>query len=401
MKTLLLNQFFPPDFAPTGRLLSDVVCEIDAQGHEAEVICARTSYAGAASGTRTQLPSRVRVRRVPCLPFGRSRAARLLSYVSFYLGALWCSLWSARCDVVVTMTTPPLLSLIGTLLKRLRGARHYIWEMDLYPDVAVALGVLSSRSPLTRALQALATYSRRKADGVIVLGPCMRDRVLRQMVPAAKIRIAENWADGALIRPRPFPPPGRLVVLYSGNLGLAHDIDTIAAAMEALREDDRIHFVFAGGGARRRELEDLCSRAGITNIDWQPYQDWDSLGAHLAACHIGLVTQAPVSLGTLVPGKIYALLAAGRPLLFVGPKDATAARIIEQFGCGWQIDAGDAQSLTDLLVLLVARPELVDAAGGRARRAFLANYDLPAGVATVLGILGLPRSIERQAVNSV
>lgn len=389
MRFLLLNQFFAPDFAPTGQLLGDVVREIAARGHEAYVVCARAAYAGAAGGTKARSSERIRVFRTPCLPFGHGRGARLLSYASFYAGALWQSLWARDCDAVVTMTTPPLLSLIGTLLKKLRGVRHYIWEMDLYPDVAVALGVLAPRSPLTRVLESLATYSRRNADGVIVLGPCMRDRVVAAGVPATRVYIADNWADGALVRPRPFPPSGRLVVLYSGNLGLAHDIHTIAGAMEVLSEDERFRFVFAGGGARRSELEETCRSRAIANVSWRPYQEWESLGAHLATCHVGLVTQTPASLGTLVPGKIYALMAAGRPLLFIGPREATAARIIERFGCGWQIDAGDSSGVVELLRALAGSPQLATEAGARARRAFIANYDLPAGVSAVLDALGL------------
>jgi glycosyltransferase involved in cell wall biosynthesis len=389
VKFLLLNQFFAPDLAPTGQLLGDVVREIAAQGHEADVICAQAAYAGVGGGSMARHSDRVRVFRTRCLPFGHGRAARLLSYASFYAGALWQGLQATDCDAVVTMTTPPLLSLIGTLLKKLRGVRHYVWEMDLYPDVAVALGVLAPHSPITRVLESLATYSRRNADGVIVLGPCMRDRVAASGVPAAAVHIADNWADGALVRPRPFPPPGRLVVLYSGNLGLAHDIRTIAAAMAVLSEDDRFRFVFAGGGARRSELEEVCRSRAIANVSWLPYQERESLGAHLATCHVGLVTQTPASVGTLVPSKIYALMAAGRPLLFIGPREATAARIIERFQCGWQIEAGDSSALVELLRLLADSQQLAAEAGARARRAFIANYDLPAGVSTVLDTLGL------------
>jgi colanic acid biosynthesis glycosyl transferase WcaI len=400
MKFLLLNQFFAPDFAPTGKLLADVADEIIAGGHTADVVCASTAYAGAPEGSPSARSGRIRVLRTPCLPFGRGRGARLLSYASFYLGALWRSLRASDCDVVITMTTPPLLSLIGTLLKSLRGVRHYIWEMDLYPDIAVALGVLSPRSPFTRILAGLANYSRRHADGVIVLGPCMRDRMLAAGVTPARIHIADNWADGAMVRPRPFPMSQNLVVMYSGNLGLAHDIETIADAMDELKEDHRFRFVFAGGGARRGELEDLCRSRQISNVSWRPYQEWQSLAAHLATCHIGLVTQTPASLGSLVPGKIYGLMAAGRPLLFIGPKEATAAAIVDRFGCGWRIDPGDSAGLVELLRLLAESPYLVADAGARARSAFIANFDLPIGVSAVLDAIGLaaPRPARRPPV---
>jgi colanic acid biosynthesis glycosyl transferase WcaI len=379
VKVLLMNQFFAPSPAPTGQLLADVAREIAARGHSATVVCATAAPSTAS----------VRILHTPCTRFSRGCRGRLLSYASFYLGALWRGLCASGTDVVVTMTTPPLLCLIGTLLKGLRGVRHYIWEMDVYPDIAEAVGVLAPGSVLTRAIGALADYSRRKADGVIALGPCMRERLIARSVPAGRIRTVENWADGALIRPRPFPPPEPFVLLYSGNLGLAHDADTIAAAMDRLKDDARFRFVFAGGGSRRAALETFCRSRGISNTLWMPYQSQEDLSAHLAACHVGLVTQAPASFGAVVPSKLYALMAGGRPVLFIGPRQATPALVIEKFRCGWQIDPGDSSALTDLLRLLAASPQLAQEAGVRAREAFVARYDLPVGVSGILDAIEL------------
>jgi colanic acid biosynthesis glycosyl transferase WcaI len=370
MKVLLLNQFFAPDPAPTGQLLADVAREIAARGHSVAVVCA----------TKAPPEANIRVLRAPSTPFSRTHWGRLLSYASFYVGALWRGLCVSHADVAVTLTTPPLLCLIGTALKKLRGFRHVIWEMDVYPDIAEAVGVLTPGSLPARVIGALADYGRRNADGVIALGPCMRERLIARGVPASRIRTVENWADGALIRPRPFPAPEPLVLLYSGNLGLAHDIDTLAGAADRLKDDHRFRFVFAGSGVRR---------GGISSARWMPYQDREDLSAHLAACHVGLVTQTPRSLGAVVPSKLYALMAAGRPVLFIGPRQATPARVIERCQCGWQIDPGDSAALTNLLELLAASPQLVQEAGVRARTAFLEHYDLPLGVAGILAVLGI------------
>jgi glycosyltransferase involved in cell wall biosynthesis len=388
MNVLFLNQFYDPDPAPTGRLLADVVRALAAQGHSVTVICGAGPRPAAASQAAP------RIIRIPSTPFSRGLAARLLSYLSFYIGALWQSLRVPRPDVVVTLTTPPLLSLIGTLVRRIRGARHYIWEMDVYPDIAVALGVLSPRSWLIRSLAAAADRCRREAAGVIALGPCMRDRLFARGI-SANVRIAENWADGAAIRPEPLPPPLPLTILYSGNLGLAHDTETIAHVMRSLKDDPRFRFVFAGGGPRRKALEDFCRAAGIGNAEFTGYKEQDRLSEHLASCHIGLVTQEPASLGAVVPSKVYALMAAGRPILFIGPRLATPARTIKAFGCGWQIDPGDNASAAELLDLLASEPRLIARAGVRAREAFETRYDLPAGVARILDILEVPAPNQR------
>lgn len=385
MTLLLLNQFFPPDPAPTGQLLAGLARHLAAEGHDLTVICAGTRYA---EPDPSEPPPPVRILRTPALPFARTGPARLLSYASFYLGALWWGLRTPKPGLVLTLTTPPLLSLLGTLLKKLRGARHVIWEMDLYPDVAIDLGLLRPRSLLTRALAALADYSRRHADAIIVLGPCMKERLLTHPIPASTIHIAENWADGALISPQPLAA-NRFLILYSGNLGLAHNLDTISAAMLALKDDPLFRFIFAGAGPRRKPLEDFCRDRALPNVAFLPYQPRHRLSDHLAACHLGLVTQHPNTLGSVVPSKIYALMAAARPVLFIGPRAATPARIIQRFRCGWQIDPGDANSLISLLHLLASDPALLRDAGHRARQAFLEHYDLPIGVNRITAILGL------------
>src|ERR1051325_6678742 len=164
MNFLIVNQFFAPDPAPTGQLLADVACALAAQGHSVTVICARSPYAGAVAGN-CEIPG-VTVRRVRCTSFGHGAAARIGSYASFYFGALRRLLTEHRPDVLLTLTPPPLLSLGGTIAKYLRGSKHLIWEMDVYPDVAVAVATFERGSWLERTVGALADFSRQYSDAV-------------------------------------------------------------------------------------------------------------------------------------------------------------------------------------------------------------------------------------------
>lgn len=386
MRVLLLNQFFWPDSSATSQLLTDVAWELARLGHQVTVISAEQG-GYAVEAERTAMPP-VTMQRVTTLPFARGKLGRVLSYLSFYVRAAWKALLLPRQDVVLTLTTPPLLALLGTLLRAVRGSRHVIWEMDMYPDVAVDLGYFRKAGLLDQTVGYLADLSRRQADTVIALGSCMQGRLRGRGISQQKIAVVDNWADGSAIQPQPrVGDPNKLVVLYSGNLGLAHDLETVTEAIALLKGDDRFRFRFVGSGGRRPELAAFLQEHAIDSVDLLPYVQRESLGESLSTGDIGLVTQREACCGSVVPSKVYGLLAAGRPVLFVGPAAATPARIVERFGCGWHVRNGSGEALAALLRHLAAHHEEVKQAGQRARTALLEHFDRPLGVARIVRLL--------------
>lgn len=384
MKIVFINQFFWPDSSATSQQLTDLATGLAGRGHEIAVICGDGGYAAAAGGEQPP----VEILRVRSLPFTRGLVGRVLSYLSFYVAAFFRALTMRRADVVVSLTTPPLISLLGSMVKILRGSRHFIWEQDIYPDVAISLNYFQAGGIADRVVGLLADFSRRHADGILALGTCMRDRLIDRGVPAEQIYITENWANGEAITPMVRPgDPSRLVVLYSGNFGLAHDLDTLAGAMLRLKDDPRFHFIFVGSGIKRQQLAKFCAAQDIHSLELRPYVDRDKLNEGLAVGDIGLVTQSEDCWGSVVPSKVYGILAAGRPVLFIGPRRATPARTIELHRCGWHVNCGDVEGLTELLLELASDLEAVRAAGVRARQALMEHYDLPLGVARIARIL--------------
>jgi colanic acid biosynthesis glycosyl transferase WcaI len=390
MRVLLINQFFWPDTAATGQLLADVVREIDPDRHAVIVICGNSAYGALDAGS----PPPVKIVQCGASDFSRGKIARVVSYTSFFAGASLRALREPTPDLVVTLTTPPLISLVGTFLKTLRGSRHFIWEMDVYPDIAVDLNVLKQKSFLTRLVGMLADVSRKRADGIIALGEDMKARLMARGIPEDKIAVAENWADGDEIVSGPFAD-GPLIVHYSGTFGLAHELHTISEAMRQLRDNKRFRFVFVGGGARREQLEDFCREQRIGNAEFRPYAGRCVLGQSLAEGHIGLVTQLPETAGSVVPSKTYGIMAAGRPMLYVGPQNATPSLVLQRHECGWRVEPGDVAGMVRVLQTLEQNRSLVYEAGARARCAFEKYYDRPIGANRILSILGLvevPRS---------
>jgi glycosyltransferase involved in cell wall biosynthesis len=389
MHVLVINQFFWPDTAATAQLLTDVTRAMDPAVHAVTVSCGTSDY-GAVDAA---CPPRVKIIRLGGTSFSRGKVGRVVSYASFFAHAAVRGVQGPKPALVLTLTTPPLISLLGTLLKSLRGSRHFIWEMDLYPDIAVDLNVLKPRSVVTRLIGTVADFSRKRADGIIALGDDMKARLVARGIPAHKILVAENWADGCEILPAPFKE-GPLVVHYSGTFGLAHDEQTITEAMRQLRDDSRFRFVFAGGGARRERLEEFCRAKGIRTAEFRPYARRSELSRTYAEGHVGLVTQIPETLGAVVPSKTYGIMAAGRPVLYIGPRDATPARVLERHECGWRIEPGDAAGFVRLLERLEQDRNLVREAGARARHAFEEYYDKPIGIARILSILGVSETRE-------
>ena len=389
MKMLFVNQFFWPDSSATSQQLTDLVSAIAARDVDVTVLCGDAGGYAAAAGI--EAPA-CEVHRVRALPFARGKLGRIVSYLSFYVSAFAKGFTLPRADVVVSMTTPPLISLLGAAIKLVRGSRHFIWEQDLYPEIAVDLEYLKPGGLTHRITGMLADAVRRHADGIIVLGPCMRDRLMARGVSADKISIAEHWASSVAIRPMPRPGnPDELVLLYSGNLGLAHDLATIQGAILNFRNDPKFRFIFSGTGGKRAQLAAFCESHTIENVELRPFVDRDKLSEGLAVGDVGLVTQTEASCGALVPSKVYGILAAGRPLLFIGPADATPALLIERHRCGWRVNPGDVQGVTDLLRYLAAHPQVVRESGARARKTLVDFYDLPMSVDHVADILGAAR----------
>jgi glycosyltransferase involved in cell wall biosynthesis len=384
---LFVNQHYWPDVAATGQILSDLTEFLVAGGYDVGVLCSRGGY----EGGRVDAPHReirrgVRVTRVPSPGFGRrSHAGRFVDYGAF-LAQVAARLGSGRrWDLVVLLTTPSMLPVSGWFAGRIRGRSYAIWSMDVHPEIEVALGILPAAA--SRILRPFDRASYGRAEFVVALGSCMKERLIAKGVPEPLIRTIPVWSRKDELEPieredndlaRELGIEDEFVVMYSGNAGLAHRFDEVLDAIERLEPDPGIEFVFIGGGPRKSEI--LKRATGIRNFRYLDYQPRGELARSLSLGDVHLLTMRGDMAGLVVPVKLYGIMAAARPVVMIGPRGSETARTIEREGIGHVIDPaefGDEASakLVDTLKALRANREERHRMGLRARAAFLERYE--------------------------
>ncbi len=400
MRVIFLNRYFHPDHSATSQMLSDLAFFLAGAGHEVCVVTSSQRYddAGAKLPLRERVDG-VEVHRVRTTRFGRDQLiGRALDYTSFYFAAGW-RLWRiARAgDVIVAKTDPPLISVVAAMVARRRGARHVNWVQDVFPEVAEALGMRALAGPQAGLLRRLRNGSFRSAAANVVLSEGMAAVVARAGAAAGCIRVIPNWADMEAIRPvaaadnplrSAWGLADKFVACYSGNMSRVHEFDTILGAAERLGASaGAIAFVFIGGGAQRGMIEDEVRRRGLTNVQFRPYQDRAGLSFSLGVGDVHLVSQRPEVEGYVYPSKLYGILAAGRPLVFIGDREGEIGALVEREGIGVAVRQGDAAGLADQLLRLAGDRALREAMGRRARVLLCERYDKGIALKAWLGLL--------------
>jgi glycosyltransferase involved in cell wall biosynthesis len=386
MRVVFVNRYFFPDLSATSQMLSDLACSLARHGIEVHVVCSDRLYEDATKRLPTEEIVRgVRVHRARTSSFGRGRLiGRAIDYASFYVtssGKLFRLL--RRGDTVVAKTDPPLISIVVAALAWLRGARLVNWLQDVFPEVASHLGANPLPAWLDEHLKRLRDYSLSIARTNVVLGTRMREHLERRGIPSERIRIIENWADGDAVVPKAVEASqlrmqlgiaDEFVVGYSGNLGRAHEFETLLAAAERLRADQNVVFLMIGGGAKMEQLQAAVAAKQLANFRFLPYQPREMLADSLAAADVHLACLLPQLEGLIVPSKFYGILAAGRPTVFIGDTDGELARIIRDTECGMAVAVGDDSTLVECIQRLRADPSMRERMGSRARALFIERY---------------------------
>ncbi|HXQ23792.1 MAG TPA: glycosyltransferase family 4 protein [Candidatus Acidoferrales bacterium] len=383
MRLLFLNRSFWPDPEATGQLLTELCVDLS-RDHDVTVV-AGPSYHVPTEGRglwQREALGRVAILRTWGMRLPKRRLlGRLLNLGSYYTLAAGAALRVAKPDVVIAETDPPLLGVLGAALQARWRCRFVYYCQDIYPDVAEVTGGVRNRALLSLLARAN-RLAYRKADLIVVPGRDMRQRLLRKGVPPEKIAVLPNWIDCDAVRPledNAFRTQfgDKFVVMYSGNIGLSQQLDTVLDAARRLRDDARILFVFIGEGARKQWLAEAARRDGLDNVRFFPYQPKAQLAASLGAADLHLVPLQAGVAGCLVPSKIYGVLAAARPFVALMEEEAEVAALAREFGVGFVSPPGDAVALVQIVQSAVAHPTTLKTMGRRARALAEHQYHRP------------------------
>jgi colanic acid biosynthesis glycosyl transferase WcaI len=372
-RVLIINQYFPPDTAATAKVISQLVTYLS-RYFKVTVLAGRPSYSPTEYHPfylfRRDWSGGVRVERVGSTVLPRHRMRwRLSNYLSYLTLALPKAL-TLPADVIITMTDPPLVCLIGAIASRLRRLPFIYNIRDLHPDMAVAAGLIPP-CRWTESWDRLHCWAMQRADWVVVLGEDMKERVVAKGISPQKVVVIR---DGVPI-PTDLPPPDHpiaqqlrqgfpFVSMYAGNIGFYGAWETLIAAARQV-QGEGIGLIFIGDGACKESL--LLLANGTSNVQFLPFRPQKEVPFVLAAPDIHIVTLKNGMEGLVVPSKLYPILAAGKPVLVVAPESSDPARIVQRAGCGLVADPDDPTGIAEALRWARRNPEALKVMGRRAK----------------------------------
>jgi colanic acid biosynthesis glycosyl transferase WcaI len=388
LRILIVNKYFPPDTANTAQLLGELSGDL-AVDDRVEVIVGRPSYA---PGRHEPTPPGVTVRTVPSSSLGRgSVVRRTVDYLSFLVMALGATCLAQRPDVVVSMSDPPPVGLIGALAATWHRCAFVHICHDVHPDIAIALGKVRE-GILTRAWRSINRYVQRRAARIVVVGRDMEDKLAAEGVPRKCLRFIPTWASAQDQGPQDLSDvrseyrwSGKFVVMHAGNMGLSQNIDMYLQVAGALRDLEDLVIVFVGNGPAKEGLLREATANKLQNLQFLPRVPKPEAQRLMAAADLHVVSLVPGLCGCAAPSKTYGIMAAGRPFIASVDAQSEPARIVQEFGCGFVVPAGSAHELAN--TIRAARQADLAEMGRSARLGFEARYQRATVTSAIAAVL--------------
>jgi colanic acid biosynthesis glycosyl transferase WcaI len=389
MKICLINQFYPPDIAPTGKLAASLAVHRATHGDQVTILAGSGAYSPEDRSEQPQVHPNLHINRLWTPSLGKgSKLTRILDYAAFYSLASLSVMFLPRQDVIIALTTPPFIAWAAVLHKWLHPTTKIVlWNMDCYPEIAEESGVLTKGRWISRFLRALNRKLFLWIDQVVCL-----DRAMRNVLEAHYGRVDQrphfsiipNWEPAAQFPPdqtlvawRDIPELGvenPFIILYLGNAGFGHRFDAVLEAAEQLKEEPFV-FLFVGGGQKWPWLADAAVNRNLQNVILHPYVTKATTPAVMAMADCALITMNDAALGLISPSKLHANLAMSLPILYIGPASSNVDDAIQEHAVGLSIRHDEVGLCIDFLRELRSNPALHEQYKSAARQAFDTTYN--------------------------
>lgn len=379
-RVLFINRSYWPDVEATGQLLTELAEDLSSKFETVIISGQPNSVPNAAEFVKSgrELRNGVQIQRVRHTRFSKSSGlGRIVNLVTFFIAATFHSFFIRKVDVAVVETDPFLLPLALPLLRLRHRCKTIVYLQDIYPDVAVNLGVIKN-GMTAKLIRSCLFRTYRSADRVVVLSEDMKRLCLRYKVSESRLSVLSNWMDTRSVVSIKSENPFRdlhdlgdkFVVMHSGNMGMGQKLAPFLQVADHLRNDKRILFLFVGDGARKAELESTAVEMKLPNVRFLPYQPREQLSLSLSAADLHIVSVEPAIIECLMPSKIYGVLASGSPVLVMAPKESELYRMIEDENVGicFEAEEIDIDAIASSIQSLSDDPPRVTRMGAVARR---------------------------------
>ncbi|HEY6068499.1 MAG TPA: glycosyltransferase family 4 protein [Gaiellaceae bacterium] len=349
-RLLVLNQYYWPGVEATAQLLTEL-CEALAEDLDIQVVTGILH--GHEDEPREVVHNGVEIVRVRSTSYERTRiSARASNYASYLMNALLRGVSGPRPDLVLCMTDPPVVADIALVVARRYRVPLVVISQDVFPEIAIQLKRLENPVLMT-LLRGLVSIYLRRADRIVAIGDTMRKRLEEKGAPPERVRVIPNWIDTSRLVPpkganewaRGYSLDGKFIVMHSGNVGHAQDLDSLVRAATFLRDLDDLRIAIIGMGARHAELVALAKLLEVEQVQFLYYQSREVLPRSLSAANVHVVGLARGLAGYVVPSRLYGILAVARPVIVAADPESETAQVVERVGCGIVVPPGRPELL--------------------------------------------------------
>ncbi|WP_405237745.1 glycosyltransferase family 4 protein [Lentisalinibacter orientalis] len=397
-QVMLIEQFFYPEGWSGAEIPRSIAIHLASRGIHVRALCGSDQYAFV-KDQASENPEEygVKIVRVPRLIRSAGiHRYKLLRQLWFYLASLPMLLFRSPPTVYVSQTNPPLMPAIVAAVALIHRRDFVLIAMDLYPEVMFAHGMARMDSLFGRFVSKLMGWAYGRATKVIALGPSMKERLLEKGVASDKVEIISNWATGDVDIVR--GPANTLaakwgltdfpVILYSGNIGISHDISAPILAFEkALVSASALRLLFIGSGTRLQEAKSLVSQRGLEDrVQFRGLVPIDQLPESIGVASVALVTLNPGFEGLVVPSKLLGYMARGVPTVYIGPP-SDVSHLIEVSGGGVVYSNDDTDGIARFFASIGDNPDALHTLGSNARRYYNAHLSKELGLSQYYDVI--------------